>query len=41
MRWLTADGVTCSTRAAASKLPCSMAAWNVASWTAVEGHKEV
>ena len=32
IRWLTADGVTCSRRAAASKLPSSTTAANVRSW---------
>ncbi len=32
MRWLTADGVTCSTRAAASKVPSDTAAASARSW---------
>src|SRR6266511_3919040 len=33
IRWLTADGVTCSERAAASKLPSTTTAANVVNWT--------
>ena len=38
IRWLTADGVTCSRSAAASKLPCSITAASARELLAVDLH---
>ena len=40
IRWLTADGVTCSARAAASKVPWSAIAMSAASWAGWRSMKQ-